>query len=132
LTAELEKLREQGQQELSKLTESLSSEAEKPSDPSLAEKLSDATSSSSTLAEKQRQRDMSRDSVTKEVELLKRKLAGRKQLDQADAELNKAKDAVVTCLRTKDRRPLDCWKEIETFRHEVSRMEKDFVDKTIR
>ncbi|KAF2741137.1 hypothetical protein EJ04DRAFT_507547 [Polyplosphaeria fusca] len=132
LTAELEKLRERGQQELSKLTEGLSSEAEKPSDPSLTEKLSDATSTSSTLAEKQRQRDMSRDSVTKEVEALKKKLEGRKQLDQVESSLNKAKDDVVACLRTKDRRPLDCWQEVETFRREVGRLEKNFVENTIR
>ncbi|KAF2655769.1 hypothetical protein K491DRAFT_657652 [Lophiostoma macrostomum CBS 122681] len=132
LTSELEKLRDQEAQNLSKLTESLSAESDKSEEPSLTEKLSDATSSSSTLAEKQRQKDMSRDSVTKEIEALRTKLDARKKLEQADPSLNKAKENVVACLRMHDRRPLDCWKEVETFKKEVGRLEKDFVEKTIR
>lgn len=132
LTAELEKLREQESQNFSKYSETLSGEPEQSSEPSLVEKISDATSSKSTLAEKQRQKDMSRDSVTKEVEALRSKLASRKKLEQVDADVGKAKEAVVACLRTHDRRPLDCWKEIETFKKEVGRLEKEFVEKTIR
>lgn len=133
LTAELEKLREKEAQNLSKLSEALSAEAEKPAEPpTLAEKLSDATSSSSTLAEKQRQKDMSRESVTKEIEALRKKLDSRKKLEQLDPQVAKAQEEVVACLRTKDRRPLDCWKEVETFKREVGRLEKDFVEKTIR
>ncbi|CAN9161008.1 unnamed protein product [Alternaria alternata] len=115
LTAELEKLREQETQNFSKFSETLSGESQH-----------------STLAEKQRQKDMSRDSVTKEIEQLKAKLEQRKKLEQADADVTKAKEAVVSCLRTHDRRPLDCWKEVETFKHEVGRLEKEFVQKTIR
>jgi altered-inheritance-of-mitochondria protein 13 len=132
LTAELEKLREQETQNFSKFSETLSGEDEQPSEPSLVEKISDATSSKATLAEKQRQKDMSRNSVTKEIEQLKEKLANRKKLEQVDADVGKAKDAVVACLRMNDRRPLDCWKEIETFKKEVGRLEKEFVEKTIR
>ncbi|KAF1929412.1 DUF1690-domain-containing protein [Didymella exigua CBS 183.55] len=131
LTAELEKLREQGSQEFSKLSETLSGE-EPQSEPSLVEKLADATWSSSTLAEKKKQQDMSRTSVTKEIEQLRAKLEQRKKLDQVDADLNKAKDDVVTCLRMHDRRPLDCWKEVETFKKEVQRLENQFIEKTIR
>jgi altered-inheritance-of-mitochondria protein 13 len=65
---------------------------------------------------------MSRDSVTKEVEQLRAK----------DAQVGKAKEAVVACLRTNDRRPLDCWKEIEAFKGEVGRLEREFVERTIR
>ncbi|KAJ4311395.1 hypothetical protein N0V94_007963 [Neodidymelliopsis sp. IMI 364377] len=133
LTAELEKLRDQGSQEFSKFSETLSGEEQpEQSEPSLTEKLADATSSSSTLAEKQRQKDMSRTSVTKEIEQLRAKLEQRKRLEQVDTDLNKAKDDVVTCLRMHDRRPLDCWKEVETFKREVGRLEKEFVEKTIR
>lgn len=132
LTSELEKIRDEEVQNISKLSETLSVEAEKPSDPSLAEKISDATSTSSALAEKQKQRDMSRESVTKEIEALKKKLEGRRKLEQADSALSKAKEDVVACLRTNDRRPLDCWKEVENFKREVGRLEKEFVEKTIR
>ena len=131
LTAELEKLRAQEIQNFNKISETLSDEIQQPSEPSLVEKIQDATSSSSTLAEKQRQKDMSRDSVTKEIERLKAKLEQRKKLEQADADVTKAKEAVVACLRTHDRRPLDCWKEVEAFKHEVGRLEKEFVHKTI-
>ncbi|CAO2651307.1 Nn.00g096040.m01.CDS01 [Neocucurbitaria sp. VM-36] len=132
LTAELEKLREQETQSFSKFSETLSGEDDQPSEPSLVEKISDATSSKSTLAEKQRQKDMSNQSVTKEIEQLKAKLEKRKRLEQVDADLSKAKEAVVACLRTNDRRPLDCWKEVETFKKEVGRLEKEFVERTIR
>ncbi|KAJ4335217.1 hypothetical protein N0V87_006256 [Didymella glomerata] len=132
LTAELEKLREQGSQDFSKFSETLSGEEPTQSEPSFAEKLADATSSSSTLAEKKRQQDMSRTSVTKEIEQLRTRLEQRKKLEQVDAELTKAKEDVVTCLRMHDRRPLDCWKEVETFKKEVQRLENQFIEKTIR
>ncbi|KAF2636407.1 DUF1690-domain-containing protein [Massarina eburnea CBS 473.64] len=136
LTSELEKLREREAQNLSELSKTLSSEAEKPAEPSLTESLagsiSDATSLPSTLAEKQRRRDMTNASVTKEIEALKKKLDARKKLEQADPAVNKAKEEVANCLRTNDRRPLDCWKEVETFKREVGRLEKGFVEKTIR
>jgi altered-inheritance-of-mitochondria protein 13 len=133
LTAELEKVRDQETQNFSKFSETLSNETpEADNGPSLVEKIQDATSSSSTLAEKQRQKDMSRNSVTKEIEQLKAKLEQRKKLEQADQDVTKAKEAVVACLRQNDRRPLDCWKEVEAFKQEVGRLEKDFVQKTIR
>ncbi|KAF2277616.1 uncharacterized protein EI97DRAFT_374995 [Westerdykella ornata] len=132
LTSELEKLRNQEAEKLAKLYDTVSSEPEEPPEPSLAEKLSDATSSSATLSEKQRQKDMSRDVVTKEIEALKKKLEARKKLEQVDPALNKAKEDVITCLRLNDRRPLDCWQEVETFKREVGRLEKEFVERTIR
>jgi altered-inheritance-of-mitochondria protein 13 len=75
---------------------------------------------------------MSRNSVTEEVEQLRQKLANRKKLEQVDADVGKAKDAVVACLRTHDRRPLDSLNENEAFKKEVGRLEKEFVEKTIR
>jgi altered-inheritance-of-mitochondria protein 13 len=75
---------------------------------------------------------MSRTSVTKEIEQLKMKLEQRKKLEQADQDVTRAKEAVVACLRQNDRRPLDCWKEVESFKQEVGRLEKEFVQRTIR
>lgn len=114
------------------MSETLSNESSQPSEPSLVEKIQDATSSNAALAEKQKQQQMDRNSVTKEIENLRTKLANRKKLEQVDADLSKAKEAVVACLRTNDRRPLDCWKEVETFKKEVSRLEKEFVERTIQ
>ena len=76
-------------------------------------------------------RDLGRESIQKDIQILRQKLDSRKQLEVLDKSVEKAKDDVVTCLRMNDRRPLDCWKEVETFRKEVGKLEKDFVDKAL-
>lgn len=70
--------------------------------------------------------------MSKEVAELKAKLEKRKKIESADPEVEKAKEALVQCLRINDRRPLDCWKETEAFKREVGRLEKAFVAKTVR
>ena len=138
LTEELEKLREKEAQNLSDLSKTL--DHEQPTEPTsltdklsdVTERISDATSSSAALAEKRKQQDRSNASVTKEIEALKKKLETRKKLEEADPQVNKAKEDVVACLRLHDRRPLDCWKEVDNFKREVGRLERDFVEKTIR
>ena len=103
LSQELEKLRDKEVVNLSELAKTLSNEAEQPPESSslvdrlsdVTEKISDATSSSSALAQKQKQRDMSNSSVTKEIEDLKRKLEARKKLEEVDPQVNKAKENVV-------------------------------------
>ena len=77
-------------------------------------------------------RDLSRDSIQKEITSLKRRLDSRKKLENLDRDVEKAKSNVVDCLRTNDRRPLDCWKEVQVFRQEVGRLEQSFVDKALR
>lgn len=74
----------------------------------------------------------SRDSVSKEVEALKAKLEKRKQVDKTDKGVEKAKEDLVSCLRMNDRRPLDCWEQVEEFKKEVSRLERGFVEKAMR
>lgn len=100
--------------------------------PSLAERLADSLSSADVLAEKQRRRDMSHALVQREIEGLRRKLEERKKLEQPDGGVEEAKLKVVECLRVNDRRPLDCWREVEAFKKEVGRLEKEFVEKTVR
>ena len=63
---------------------------------------------------------------------LRQKLESRKKLDKASPEVEKAKDKLVSCLRTNDRRPLDCWQEVETFKAEVGKLEKAFIQKAGR
>ena len=69
--------------------------------------------------------------MLKEIEGLKKKLDARKKLVEEDAGVKKAKDGLVGCLRVNDRRPLDCWKEVEAFKREVGRLESGFVEKVI-
>ncbi|KAK7513822.1 uncharacterized protein IWZ02DRAFT_8967 [Phyllosticta citriasiana] len=144
LSAELEKLRALESQRLSQLQQTLATEAAAASSPtsqndqqqqhqeSLADKIADSLSSAETLAEKQRQRDMSRGLVQKQIDELRAKLESRRRVEAADPGVEKAKAEVVQCLRIHDRRPLDCWREVDAFKREVGRLEKEFVEKTVR
>ena len=62
-----------------------------------------------------------------EIARLKRTLSERKVLKDLPPDVEKARGAVVSCLRLNDRRPLDCWREVEAFRNEVKKMEDKFV-----
>lgn len=66
--------------------------------------------------------------MAKEIEDLKGKLEGRKRKVKMDREVERAKEEVIICLRKNDRRPLDCWEEVERFKREVGRLERRFVD----
>lgn len=77
-------------------------------------------------------RDLGRESVQNDVEELRKKLEQRKKLKDVDEGVEKAKSAVVRCLRENDRRPLDCWREVQSFREEVRRLEGVWVEKIVR
>jgi altered-inheritance-of-mitochondria protein 13 len=70
--------------------------------------------------------------VSAEVEALRARLDKRKQLRQLPESVDKARGDVVRCLLENDRRPLDCWQEVEAFKEEVRRLEKSWVDKIVR
>lgn len=70
--------------------------------------------------------------MQKEVAELKKKLEARRQVKEVDSGVEAAKEAVVRCLRGNDRRPLDCWREVEAFKGEVRRLEGGWVEKVIR
>ncbi|GLI80082.1 hypothetical protein PoHVEF18_008432 [Penicillium ochrochloron] len=76
-------------------------------------------------------REVSRDSVMSEIDVLRSRLDGRRKLVELDAGVEKAKADVVGCLRLNDRRPLDCWKEVDAFKKEVAKMEAAFVDRIV-
>lgn len=63
---------------------------------------------------------------------LRQKLESRKKVDKVSPEVEKAKEKVVQCLRVNDRRPLDCWQEVEEFKKEVGRLEQAFVQRVGR
>lgn len=112
------------------MTESLTpSSAEEPSEPSLTEKIADAVTPSALQSKTP---NRSHDSVSKEVAELKAKLERRKKLDAKDPSIEKAKEGLVQCLRLNDRRPLDCWSEVEAFKAEVAKLELKFVDRALR
>lgn len=74
----------------------------------------------------------SHDSVEKEIMDLRQKLEQRKKVEKLPQEVEKAKESLVQCLRTNDRRPLDCWQEVEMFKAEVGKLEKAFIQKAGR
>ncbi|KAB8075696.1 hypothetical protein BDV29DRAFT_171641 [Aspergillus leporis] len=76
-------------------------------------------------------RDVSHKSVNSEIEELRAKLEGRRKLVEIDESVEKAKSNVVSCLRLNDRRPLDCWQEVDAFKKEVAKLEEAFVDRVV-
>lgn len=132
MTSELEKIRDTEAERLAKLTESLTPSAadddnDSHAEPSLREKITDAVTPAAFKTH-----ERSNTSVSKEVAELKAKLERRKKLDASDPAMEKAKSELVQCLRLKDRRPLDCWQEVESFKAEVAKLEQKFVDKALR
>ncbi|SMR51154.1 unnamed protein product [Zymoseptoria tritici ST99CH_1E4] len=71
----------------------------------------------------------SSDSVNNEIMDLRKKLDSRKKVEKVPKELEKAKESLVSCLRNNDRRPLDCWEEVQSFKAEVGKLEKAFIQK---
>lgn len=76
-------------------------------------------------------RSVSRDSVANEIEELRGRLDGRRKLVELDEGVAKAQSDVIGCLRLHDRRPLDCWQEVDAFKREVAKMEARFVDRIV-
>ncbi|KAK7748390.1 hypothetical protein SLS62_008653 [Diatrype stigma] len=74
----------------------------------------------------------SRQQVSKEVETLRARLEKRKQLRPLPDSVEAARGDVVRCLTENDRRPLDCWREVEAFREEVRRLEREWVERVVR
>jgi altered-inheritance-of-mitochondria protein 13 len=131
VTSELERLAAEEASKLKELSDSISKEAESPSSsdsdaPTLTDKLT------GVAADKEKKAQLSHGSVSSEIAELKRKLEGRRKVEAVDKDVQKAKDELVQCLRINDRRPLDCWKEREAFKREVGRLEREFVERTVR
>ncbi|EON98992.1 putative duf1690 domain-containing protein [Phaeoacremonium minimum UCRPA7] len=94
-------------------------------------KLKEAEEKLSELTDKDEKDSPSRQTVSKEVEALRAKLEGRKKVRELPDTVESARSEVIRCLRENDRRPLDCWKEVEKFKDEVRRLEKGWVDKVV-
>lgn len=67
--------------------------------------------------------------VSKELDALRSQLESRKQVRELPESVETARSAVIRCLREHDRRPLDCWQEVEDFKAEVKKLERTWVDK---
>lgn len=99
---------------------------DKPLATRIAEKLRGDTETEET--ESIAKAGIDRNAVAKDIDDLKKKLDSRKKKVEMDREVERAKEQVIICLRKNDRRPLDCWEEVQRFKSEVGRLEKKFVD----
>jgi MICOS complex subunit MIC19 len=131
VAAELERLQKRETETLEAVRAKLSTEDPTDSDtPSTASKIKDAASNvlPNNLTKDQKvQKAQSSQKVQEEIAKLKRTLSERKVVKDLPPEVEKARSAVVSCLRVNDRRPLDCWREVEAFKSEVKKMEDKFV-----
>lgn len=48
-----------------------------------------------------------------------------------DEGVENARSKVLACLRNNDRKPLNCYEEVETFRREVARLERRFLGRVL-
>jgi len=130
VTSELERLAAEEADKLRAIAEHVSRDSEATKSPEESPTILDKVTGEA--AEKEKRSQLSHGSVSKEIAELKTKLERRKKLEQADPGVEKAKEELVQCLRMNDRRPLDCWKEREAFKREVGRLEREFVERTVR
>ncbi|KAL1843884.1 hypothetical protein VTJ49DRAFT_6827 [Mycothermus thermophilus] len=72
-----------------------------------------------------------RHEVSKAIDDLRAKLEERRQMRPLPEGVERARNEVTRCLRENDRRPLNCWREVEAFKEEVRRLEKGWVDKVV-
>ena len=77
------------------------------------------------------QSTLDRRTVSDSISKLSEKLSSQSSTFAESEDVGKAKSALVNCLRKNDRRPLDCWNEVEAFKKEVSKMEKRFVGRLL-
>ena len=82
-------------------------------------------------SEEKKRKTATTQKVQAEIEKLKKQLGERKVLKDLPKDVEKAREGVISCLRINDRRPLDCWKEVEVFKRSVKRLEDEFVSKVL-
>jgi MICOS complex subunit MIC19 len=69
--------------------------------------------------------------VFEELEKLRKGLGERKKVRDMPRDVERAREELVGCLRKNDRRPLDCWREVEAFKGSVGKMEEEFIGKVL-
>ncbi|EXJ62348.1 hypothetical protein A1O7_02782 [Cladophialophora yegresii CBS 114405] len=81
--------------------------------------------------DEQKRKAQSSQKVQQEIEKLKQQLGQRKTLKELPKEVENARQDVISCLRINDRKPLDCWKEVEIFKREVRKLEENYVSSVL-
>lgn len=68
-------------------------------------------------------------SVGKEIDELRSKLEQRRKVRDLPESVEAARNNVIRCLRENDRRPLVCYDEVEAFKAEVKKLEKEWINR---
>ncbi|PGH26377.1 hypothetical protein AJ80_01875 [Polytolypa hystricis UAMH7299] len=148
VTEELERIRARESQTLADLEKRLADESQQSQQSQQQDTLSleaprvpfagpgsaadSATSAApSSAASKGGNKDLSSVRVQEEIAALKTKLAGRRRVREVDEGVEKARETVVQCLTKNEGRPLNCWEEVQSFKREVGRLEKAWVEKVV-
>ena len=139
MAAELTALEKKEDDTLRSLREEISSEISTPADnqpPSEAPgsrlpELPGVPPPADAVARENVRNDQSSAKVLEDLSKLRKDLDQRKKVREMPRELEKARQELVGCLKKNDRRPLDCWREVEAFKAGVGRMEQDFMGKLL-
>lgn len=66
--------------------------------------------------------------MSRDVEALRSRLENRRKVRDLPAAVDSARNELVRCLRENDRRPLDCWQEVDNFKTQVAKAEREWVE----
>ncbi|KAI9887444.1 MAG: hypothetical protein M1823_000702 [Watsoniomyces obsoletus] len=130
---ELRRLEERESQRIRELEEQISSSSSSSSGQQTSNSTSSVGSENNKQQEGQgnRQVELGREPIQREIEALRQKLQGRKKVRELDGEVVHAREEVIQCLQSHQQRPLDCWREVEAFKKHVARLEGEFVNRIL-
>ncbi|OAP61435.1 hypothetical protein AYL99_03638 [Fonsecaea erecta] len=129
VAAELEKIRNHEASVLEEARKKIATSGETDSDSSLLQ-ISPKDLLPGSVGDEDKKAPSSQ-KVQQEIEKLKQTLGQRKTLREVPKEVENARQDVISCLRINDRKPLDCWKEVEIFKREVRKMEENYVSSVL-
>lgn len=129
MNSELQRLQSVAAKEYAELQAKISAE-EETSKHHLKDSSSNNEASEAAIAG-DRLRRLGREAVQGDIRELKTKLEKNKRVRELDENVDKAKSEVVKCLKENDRRPLDCWAQVEKFKREVARLEDSWIQKVV-
>ncbi|RFU72133.1 duf1690 domain-containing protein [Trichoderma arundinaceum] len=67
--------------------------------------------------------------VGKEIDELRSKLEQRRKVRDLPESVEAARNSVIRCLRENDRKPLVCYDEVEAFKAEVKKLEREWINR---
>ncbi|POS85387.1 hypothetical protein EPUL_003491 [Erysiphe pulchra] len=129
VNAELQRLQSAAAKEYAELQAKISAE-EEPNKHNLKNSTGNDEVSEAAIAG-DRLRRLGREAVQGDIRELQTKIEKSKRVRELDENVDKAKSEVVKCFKENDRRPLDCWAQVEKFKEEVAKLEDSWIQKVV-